>query len=51
MDYVKNIFDACAQIWRISINLFGYSVSLREVVIFVFLAGILLRFAYSFFKG
>ena len=51
MEYIKMIFNACAQIWRINIDLFGFSVSLREVIIFVFLGGLLLHFAFSFFKG
>lgn len=43
MQDVKNIFYICTYILRFQINLFGYSVSIMQVIVFVFIAAILFR--------
>lgn len=43
MDDIKTIFYICTYIWRYKIYLCGYSVSIIQVIVFVFLASILFR--------
>ncbi len=42
MENIKIIFDFCTQIMRIKIDLFGYSISLFSVIVFVFVGGIII---------
>ena len=43
MENIQIIFDFCTQIMRININLYGYSVSLFSVIVFVFLAAMIIK--------
>lgn len=49
MNDIKTIFYICAYIWRYKIYLCGYSVSIVQVVVFVFLASILFRIVKDIF--
>lgn len=48
MENIKIIFDFCTQIMRINIDLYGYSVSLFSVIVFVFLGGMIVAFLRHF---
>lgn len=49
MNIIKTIFFACTQILRININLFGFNVSVSQVIVFVFIGCLLFKFIKSFF--
>lgn len=38
MNFIYNLFNACADIMRTSIDLFGYKISIMNVLIFVIVA-------------
>lgn len=48
MEDIKTIFEFCTQIMRIKIDLFGYSVTLFSVIVFVFVGGIIITFLRRF---
>lgn len=48
MELVYSVFNCCSQIWRFQIDLFGYHVSLVEVVVFTFVGILLFRLVRSF---
>lgn len=49
MENINIIFSGCSQILKYHMNLFGYSVSLFNVLAFVFVGGILFKIIKSFF--
>ena len=49
MDIIKCIFNACGEIMRTNINLFGFPISLLEVAIFVFLSSLAMYIVHKFF--
>lgn len=48
MEFIRAIFNFCSEILRFPIYLLGYRISLFEVVIFIFLGLLLIRFVHFF---
>lgn len=49
MNFIKIIFLACTQIIRTNVDLFGFNVSVSQVIVFVFIGCLLIKFIRSFF--
>lgn len=49
MEIFRLLFNICAKILNIHMNLLGYSVSLFEVLMFTFVVGILGAFIFGLF--
>ena len=47
MDSLKTIFDFCTNIMSINLDLFGYNITLLQVMVFSILGSIILKFLFS----
>lgn len=47
MNNLKTIFDACTNILSVNLNLFGYDITLLQVMVFSILGFIILKFLFS----